>query len=185
MTPDGARAARIFLASFLVLFLEVALIRWMPAYIRLLVVLLELHPARQLSRHRRRLPSGIVATPAVCLVPVRAAPGRAGRLVPAAGGSDPDIGEHLLHQRHDRRRRRGREHDAPAAPVRHGRGALRHAGAADGERDVGEPSRCAATRSIWRAASPASPRSASCRGSQLSPTWWFGARVRCRRSRCS
>ena len=30
------RAARTFLASFLVLFLEVALIRWMPAYIRLL-----------------------------------------------------------------------------------------------------------------------------------------------------
>jgi SAM-dependent methyltransferase len=29
-------AARIFLASFLVLFLEIALIRWMPAYIRLL-----------------------------------------------------------------------------------------------------------------------------------------------------
>jgi hypothetical protein len=28
--------ARIFLASFLVLFLEIALIRWMPAYIRLL-----------------------------------------------------------------------------------------------------------------------------------------------------
>jgi SAM-dependent methyltransferase len=36
MTPDARRAARIFLASFLVLFLEVALIRWMPAYIRLL-----------------------------------------------------------------------------------------------------------------------------------------------------
>jgi len=32
MTPG----ARTFLASFLVLFLEVALIRWMPAYIRLL-----------------------------------------------------------------------------------------------------------------------------------------------------
>ncbi|HEY5741756.1 MAG TPA: methyltransferase domain-containing protein, partial [Terrimicrobiaceae bacterium] len=31
-----ARGARIFLASFLVLFLEVALIRWIPAYIRLL-----------------------------------------------------------------------------------------------------------------------------------------------------
>ena len=30
------RGARVFLASFLVLFLEVALIRWMPAYIRLL-----------------------------------------------------------------------------------------------------------------------------------------------------
>ena len=30
------RAARTFLASFLVLFLEIALIRWMPAYIRLL-----------------------------------------------------------------------------------------------------------------------------------------------------
>ncbi|HYT73841.1 MAG TPA: hypothetical protein VEL79_03740, partial [Vicinamibacterales bacterium] len=30
------RAVRVFLASFLVLFLEVALIRWMPAYIRLL-----------------------------------------------------------------------------------------------------------------------------------------------------
>src|SRR5688572_2931764 len=36
MTFSGARGARIFLASFLVLFLEVALIRWMPAYIRLL-----------------------------------------------------------------------------------------------------------------------------------------------------
>jgi SAM-dependent methyltransferase len=35
MTPEGFRL-RIFLASFLVLFLEVALIRWMPAYIRLL-----------------------------------------------------------------------------------------------------------------------------------------------------
>ena len=35
-TGDSARAARTFLASFLVLFLEVALIRWMPAYIRLL-----------------------------------------------------------------------------------------------------------------------------------------------------
>jgi len=30
------RSARVFLASFLILFLEVALIRWMPAYIRLL-----------------------------------------------------------------------------------------------------------------------------------------------------
>ena len=36
MSPDGLRGARIFLASFLVLFLEIALIRWMPAYIRLL-----------------------------------------------------------------------------------------------------------------------------------------------------
>lgn len=36
MTQDNLRATRVFLASFLVLFLEVALIRWMPAYIRLL-----------------------------------------------------------------------------------------------------------------------------------------------------
>src|SRR4029078_9035724 len=36
MTGDGMRAARTFFASFLVLFLEIALIRWMPAYIRLL-----------------------------------------------------------------------------------------------------------------------------------------------------
>lgn len=36
MTSQGLRGARIFLASFLVLFLEVALIRWMPSYIRLL-----------------------------------------------------------------------------------------------------------------------------------------------------
>ena len=36
MTVDNRRAARTFLASFLVLFLEIALIRWMPAYIRLL-----------------------------------------------------------------------------------------------------------------------------------------------------
>lgn len=36
MTLLDSRAVRTFLASFLVLFLEVALIRWMPAYIRLL-----------------------------------------------------------------------------------------------------------------------------------------------------
>jgi spermidine synthase len=36
MTFTDSRGARVFLASFLVLFLEVALIRWMPAYIRLL-----------------------------------------------------------------------------------------------------------------------------------------------------
>src|SRR6185503_10734279 len=36
MRDDGMRATRTFLASFLVLFLEIALIRWMPAYIRLL-----------------------------------------------------------------------------------------------------------------------------------------------------
>ena len=36
MTSLDSRGARVFLASFLVLFLEVALIRWMPAYIRLL-----------------------------------------------------------------------------------------------------------------------------------------------------
>src|SRR6478752_2664522 len=36
MNSDGMRAARTFLASFLVLFLEIALIRWMGAYIRLL-----------------------------------------------------------------------------------------------------------------------------------------------------
>jgi SAM-dependent methyltransferase len=36
MNGDNLRATRVFLASFLVLFLEIALIRWMPAYIRLL-----------------------------------------------------------------------------------------------------------------------------------------------------
>jgi SAM-dependent methyltransferase len=36
MTSSDSRGARVFLASFLVLFLEVALIRWMPAHIRLL-----------------------------------------------------------------------------------------------------------------------------------------------------
>src|SRR4029077_19612056 len=36
MTFADSRGARLFLSSFLVLFLEVALIRWMPAYIRLL-----------------------------------------------------------------------------------------------------------------------------------------------------
>ena len=36
MTRSGMAGLRTFLASFLVLFLEVALIRWMPAYIRLL-----------------------------------------------------------------------------------------------------------------------------------------------------
>jgi predicted membrane-bound spermidine synthase len=36
MTREGMPGLRTFVASFLVLFLEVALIRWMPAYIRLL-----------------------------------------------------------------------------------------------------------------------------------------------------
>jgi predicted membrane-bound spermidine synthase len=36
MSGDTQRTVRTFLASFLVLFLEIALIRWMPAYIRLL-----------------------------------------------------------------------------------------------------------------------------------------------------
>jgi spermidine synthase len=36
MTAADSRGARVFLASFLVLFFEVALIRWMPAHIRLL-----------------------------------------------------------------------------------------------------------------------------------------------------
>src|SRR5262245_63870530 len=36
MIRRGSPGFRTFLASFLVLFLEVALIRWMPAYIRLL-----------------------------------------------------------------------------------------------------------------------------------------------------
>ena len=36
MTVLDSRAVRTFLASFLILFLQVALIRWMPAYIRLL-----------------------------------------------------------------------------------------------------------------------------------------------------
>ena len=36
MASSDTRGARVFLASFLVLFLEVALIRWMPAHIRLL-----------------------------------------------------------------------------------------------------------------------------------------------------
>ena len=35
MSGDS-RPVRVFLASFLVLFLEVALIRWMPAHVRLL-----------------------------------------------------------------------------------------------------------------------------------------------------
>ncbi len=36
MSTDLQRATRVFLASFLVLFLEIVLIRWMPAYVRLL-----------------------------------------------------------------------------------------------------------------------------------------------------
>ena len=49
------------------------------------VVLLELHPARELSRHRRRLPAGAVAAPAVRLVP--AAPGGRHRRRSTSSGS--------------------------------------------------------------------------------------------------
>ena len=64
MSPsDFARLAvrRVFLASFLVLFLEVALIRWMPAHIRLLSYFSNFILLASLPRHRHRLPARPVA----------------------------------------------------------------------------------------------------------------------------
>ena len=58
MTRDGMPGLRTFLASFLVLFLEVALIRWMPAYIRLLAYFSNFILLASFLGHRRRLPAG-------------------------------------------------------------------------------------------------------------------------------
>ena len=79
---------------------------------------------------------------------------------------------------------RRREHDAAAAALRHRRRAVRDARAADGPRDGARCRRCAATRSICSAASPASSRSASCRGCSSRRRVWFACRVRARRCRC-
>src|ERR671935_24470 len=49
------RSVRTFLASFLVLFLEVALIRWMPAYIRLLAYFLGIGIGCLVAARRARL----------------------------------------------------------------------------------------------------------------------------------
>ena len=68
ITLADSRGARIFLASFLVLFLEVALIRWMPAYIRLLAYFSEFHLAGQLPRHRRGLSARAIAEASLHLV---------------------------------------------------------------------------------------------------------------------
>ena len=135
MTNDGMRATRTFLASFLVLFLEIALIRWMPAYVRLLsyfsnFILLAsflgigigclLAPARaRLFTWFPLVQAAVIA--AVYFFRLEVAVPTAGSIYFSSGTA--------------RKGRPGREHDAPAAAVRDRRGALRDAGAAHGARD--------------------------------------------------
>ena len=138
MTRDGMPGLRTFLASFLVLFLEVALIRWMPAYIRLLAyfsnfILL----ASFLGIGVGCLLASSAHAP-VPVVPGAAGGGDPGGLLLPPGDLRPDRRQHLFLERHVRQERRaGREHDAAAAAVRRRRGALRDDGAAHGEGDGG------------------------------------------------
>src|SRR6267378_3269155 len=107
----------LFVASFLVLFVETALIRWMPAYIRL--------PARDTPPQPDRLvPAG----------PARRDPG--GRS-PAAGSGGAGRVDDLLLERDGRSRRSRGEHAAAAAALHIGRRAVRHRRASHGPRADG------------------------------------------------
>ena len=135
MSGDGMRAARTFLASFLVLFLEIALIRWMPAYIRLLsyfsnFILLAsflgiglgclLAPAR--SRLFKWFPLvQAVVIAAVYFFRLEVAVPTSGSIYFSSGTAAKVGGR--------------REHDAAAAALRDRRGAVHHARAAHGPRD--------------------------------------------------
>ena len=168
MTSLDSRGARVFLASFLVLFLEVALIRWMPAYIRLLAYFsnfillasfLGIGVGCLLAPSRRRL---FVWFPLLQAVVIGAA--YFFRL--EAGGAVDR--EHLFHERHRGEAGGRREHHAPAAHLRDRRGPFRDARAAHGPRDgrAAAASRLHASicSGAWRAsASLPSSRGCSCR----------------------
>ena len=135
--PAPMSVARRFLASFLVLFLEVALIRWMPAHVRLLAYFSNFILLASflgigvgcLLRRSRGAP--------VRLVSAAAAGGDRRASTLAARGRGPDRRQHLFLERHGDSGGRRREHDAAAAALRHRRRAVRDRGAAHGARDGG------------------------------------------------
>ena len=138
MTRDGMPGLRTFLASFLVLFLEVALIRWMPAYIRLLAYFsnfillasfLGIGVGCLLASVAGRLFRWFPALQAAVILAVYYF--RLEISVPTAGSIYFSSG--TVRQE----RRAGREHDAAAAALPRRRGAVRDAGAADGDGDGG------------------------------------------------
>ena len=142
---NNARAMALFVSSFLVLFLEIALIRWMPAYVRLLAYFSNFILLASF------LGIGVgcllAAPPAqsVRLVPADSARGdRRGR-PPAARGRRPEHVDDLFHERHRGTGGAGREHAAAAAAL-HGRcRAVRHRGASHGPR-AGRPAAAAGLR---------------------------------------
>ena len=128
MTRDGMPGLRTFLASFLVLFLEVALIRWMPAYIRLLAYFsnfillasfLGIGVGCLLASSRVRLFRWFPLLQAAVVLAVYYF--RLEISVPTAGSIYFSSGTA------DKSGRAGREHDAPAGALRRRRRALRHA----------------------------------------------------------
>ena len=154
MTNDGMRATRTFLASFLVLFLEIALIRWMPAYIRLLsyfsnfillASFLGIGIGCLLAPARARLFNWFPAVQAAVIAAVYFFRLEVSIRPPAAS----------TFERHERKSRPGREHDAPAGAVRDRRGALRHLAQRMG-REMAQLPPLRAYTSTWPAASPAS-----------------------------
>ena len=161
--PTLASHVRIFLASFLVLFLQVALIRWMPAYVRLLSYfsnfillacflgigvgcLLALVAAIACSCGFRAIQAAVDR--GRVLLPARSRRRREGSIYFTSGTSEPVVPR--------------RDHDAAADRVRRRRGAVRRAGAADGARDGDAAAAVAPIPPTWSAASPASAAFALC-----------------------
>ena len=132
-------AVALFVSSFLVLFLETALIRWMPAYVRLLAYFsnfillasfLGIGVGCLLALRRRNL---FVWFPLIQFAVILAVD-RA-----AAGSRAAEHVDDLFLQRHDVAGRPGREHAAAAAALHVGRRAVRHRRAPHGRELSGRP----------------------------------------------
>ena len=97
----------------------------------------QLHPARELSRHRRGLSPRHAAPRSLRLVPARAARRDRRRRSAAARGRAAQRDDDLFLQRHGRSGRSGREHVPPAAALHVGRRAVRDRRAPHGPRSGG------------------------------------------------
>jgi len=114
---------RIFLSSFLVLFLEVALIRWLPSQIRLLsyfsnFILLAAFLGIGIGALLGRLRRSLFAWYPCCCWP------SSWRSTSSGSRSASAPGQHLLHERHERPGDGGGDDAAAPGPVRRRRRAL-------------------------------------------------------------
>ena len=103
-------------------------------------VLLQFHPARKLSRHRRRVSGGGAAAEPAGLVSARPARRDPRRRPVAAGSGAAEHVDDLFLERHGGSRRPGRKHAAAAAALHLRRRVVRDRGAAHGPRALGQAS---------------------------------------------